>query len=246
MNEDTGLLNIWKQRAEKFNNIGWVTDYDLLRFLHTSLQLKGEQKILDAGIGTGVLAKFILNQSPEVKMYGLDSSKEMTDQINDERIIVRIGDLKNIPFVDNFFDRVVLRHVLHHCVGYTCLVIEEVRRILKPEGKIIICESIPISDDCTSDFSQIVTLKENRLVFTAENFWQMLFKFKDICAGSIILKQQSIKNWIDNCIEDINLKMRILDNHKFASETYKKAASMTETDNDILVDMKFIVVRGEK
>ena len=245
MIEDTHI-DIWKQRAEKFNNIGWVTDNDLLRFIYESLQLKGEEKILDAGIGTGILAKFILKQSPEVKMYGLDSSKEMTSYIDDERIIVRIGDLKNMPFTDDLFDRVILRHVIHHCVGYTSLVIKEARRILKPEGKIVICESIPISDDCISDFSQIVTLKENRLVFTAENFWQMLFKFKDICAGSIILKQQSIKNWLDNCIEDNFLKIRIFDNHKFTSGIYKKAANMVEADNDILVDMKFIVVRGEK
>ena len=245
MTEDIHI-DIWKQRAEKFNNIGWVTNNDLLRFLYMTLKLKGEEKILSAGIGTGILAKFILNQSPGVKMYGLDSSKEMVDQIDDERIIVRVGDLKNMPFTNDLFDIVILRHVLHHCVGYTSLVIEEARRVLKPEGKIIICESIPISDDCTSDFAQIVTLKENRLVFTAENFWQMLFKFKNICAGSIILKQQSIRNWVDNCIEDSFLKIRIFDNHKFTSETYKKAANMVEIANDILVDMRFLVVRGEK
>jgi ubiquinone/menaquinone biosynthesis C-methylase UbiE len=245
MIEDTHI-NIWKQRAEKFNNIGWVTNNDLLRFMYMSLKLKGEERILSAGIGTGVLAKFILNQSPEIKMYGLDSSKEMVSLIDDERIIVRIGDLKNMPFNNDLFDIVILRHVLHHCVGYTSIVVEEVRRVLKPEGKIIICESIPISDDCASDFSQIVTLKENRLVFTAENFQQMLWNFKNICAGSIILKQQSIRNWLDNCVEDHFLIAEIMNRHYSASKTYKKAANMVETTNDILVDMNFLVVRGEK
>jgi len=238
--------DIWKQRAEKFNNIAWVTNNDLLRFIYASLQLKGGEKVLCGGIGTGVLAKFILKQVPDIKMYGLDSSKEMTNYINDERIIVRIGDLKNMPFTDNLFDRVILRHVLHHCVGYTSLVIEESRRVLKEGGKIIICEGIPINDECVSDFAQIVTLKENRLVFTAENFWQMLFKFKDICAGSIILKQQSIRNWLDNCVEDHFLKAEIMNRHIYASKTYKEAANMKETQDDILVDMKFIVVRAEK
>lgn len=239
-------IDIWKQRAEKFNNIAWVTNNDLLHFIYEGLQLKGDEKILCAGIGTGVVAKYILKQSPEVKMYGLDSSKEMTNYINDERIIVRIGDLKNMPFNNDLFDRVIFRHVLHHCVGYTSLVIEEARRVLKPEGKVIICESIPISDECISDFAQIVTLKENRLVFTAENFWQMLFKFKNICAGSIVLKQQSIRNWLDNCMESHFLEAEIMNRHYNASKAYKEAANMKETNEDILVDMKFLVVRGEK
>lgn len=253
MSQNTGETDIWKQRAEKFNNIGWVTNNDLLRFLYESLQLNGKEKILDAGIGTGILAKFILKQSLEVKMYGLDSSKEMTNQIDDERIMVRIGNLKNMPFTNDLFDRVILRNVLHHCVGYTSLVVEEIRRILKPEGKVIICEGVPISDECTSDFAQIVTLKENRLILTAENFWQMLFKFKNICAGSIILKQQSIKNWVDNCVEDEKLKERIFWAHRLTSDKYKKEANMTESSwsapevySDISVDMKFLVIRGEK
>jgi len=245
LNENT-LLDIWKQRADKFNNIAWVTNNDLLSFIYQALQLNGDERVLCAGIGTGILAKFILNKSSNIKMYGLDSSKEMIDFINDDRIVVRIGDLRNIPFIDGLFDRVIFRNVLHHCVGYTSDVIDETRRILKDNGKIIICEGIPINDDCVSDFSQIVTLKENRLVFTPENFRQMLYQFNDVCAGSIILKQQSVMNWIDNCVEDASLRAKILSRQKNSSEIYKKSANMVEIERDVLVDMKFLVVRGEK
>lgn len=244
MTKNIGEIEIWKQRSDKFNNISWVTDKDLLRFIEWSLQLNGTEKILHAGIGTGILAKYLIDKVD--KVYGLDCSKEMMSHINDDRIITRIGDFRSMPFEDNFFDRVIFRHALHHCVGYTSLAIDEAIRVLKPGGKIIVCESVPISDKCVSDFSQIVTLKENRLVFTAEDLVRLIYKFKNIFAESIILKQQSIANWVDNCVEDRYLKARIFSAHFRASDTYKKEANMVNKDNDILVDMKFVVVRGDK
>ena len=245
MREDTPI-NIWKERSDKYNNIGWVTNEDLLKFIYESLQLNGNEKILDAGIGTGIMSKYIIEKSPDARMYGLDSSPDMIKYIGDERIVARVGDLKNMPFIDNLFDIVILRSVLHHCVGYTSNVVEEARRVLKPGGKIIVCEGIPINNECVSDFSQIVTLKENRLVFTPESFLQLLSKFKGISAGSIILKQQSIMNWIVNCVEDHMLQALILDRHNCTSDIYKKSANMQVTDKDTLVDMKFLVVRAYK
>ncbi len=238
--------DIWKQRSEKYNKIAWVTNQGLLKFIFQSSLIEKGQKVLEAGIGTGILSKFILKNSPDVKIHGLDSSSDMINYINDERILARVGDLKNMPFMDNSFDRVIFRNVLHHCVGYTSSAIDEAMRVLKPGGKIIICEGVPINDECVSDFSQIVTMKENRLVFTTENFIQMLFKFKNKSAGSIILKQQSIINWINNCIEDDLLKAEILNKHYRTSDVYKKAANMTVKGDDILVDMKFLAVRAEK
>ena len=238
--------DIWKERAEKFNKIAWVNNEDLLCFLYESLDLIGKERILDAGIGTGALSKFILKNSPDVKMFGLDSSKEMIDRIDDPRIFSKVGDLRDIPFIDGNFDRVIFRNVLHHCVGYTSEVIEEVLRVLKVGGKIIICEGMPVHNDCVSDFSQFVTAKENRLVFTNENFLQMLFKFHNKCIGSIILKQQSVMNWLNNCVEDSSLRADIFDKHIKSSAAYKKHANLNKTTDDILVDMKFSVVRAER
>lgn len=238
--------DIWKKRADKFNNINWVTDKDLLDILYRSLNLKENEKVLDVGIGTGILSKYILDKSPGVRMYGVDFSKEMIDLIDDRRIEARVSDASRLPFINGLFDVVIFRMLLHHCVGELTGIINETLRVLKDGGRIIICEGIPINKDCMSDFAQIVTLKENRLVFSGEEFISLLHKFHDISAVSITLKQQSIVNWLDNCIDDDLLKAEILNKHHHASQIYKDSSNMTLIEKDILVDMKFIIVRAVK
>lgn len=236
--------DFWKERSEKYNQISWVTDEALLIMLEEALELTGKEKVLCAGIGTGVLAKRIINKS--IKVYGLDSSKEMIDKINDDRIEARLGDLKDMPFVNDLFDRVIFRNVLHHCVGYTSVVMDEALRVLKPGGKVVICEGIPMNNDCVSDFSQIVTLNENRVVFTVEDILYRLCDFKNISAVSLVLKQKSINNWLDNSVMDLEIKEHIYEHQLHTSIKYQKACNMTVNNSDILIDMKFLIARGDK
>jgi ubiquinone/menaquinone biosynthesis C-methylase UbiE len=221
-----------------------VKDKKLLGLIVKNLKLNKQVKILEAGAGSGIVSKAL---KPYIKsITAMDSSLDMMGLIQDDTIQKKEGDIRDMPFKDNSFDRVIFRHVLHHCTGYCSVAMNEALRVLKKGGMILVCESVPISDDCVSDFAQFVTLKENRLIFTEEDIYRLLHQFSDIQGESVILEQQSINNWLDNCVEEEEMKSRIRMTHHAASDTYKKAARMKVEDNDIFVDMKFVITTGVK
>jgi len=235
---------IWKERAENYNKLQWVNDDNLNKSLLDFMQLQGNHTVLSAGIGTGMFAKLIV---PFVhKVYGVDGSQDMVDLIDEQSIFTKISDLRDIPFEDNFFDRIIFRHVLHHCCGYVSKCIDEAYRVLKPDGKIIICESVPVNNLCVSDFSQIVSVKENRLVFTDEDLLRLLFRFKDVQETNVLLQDQSIDDWLSNCGVSKDIYKRTMDAHLRSSDKYRSSANMKIKGKDITVNMRFMAVRGQK
>ncbi|WP_026074205.1 MerR family transcriptional regulator [Brevibacillus massiliensis] len=100
----------------------------------------GEQG-LDIGIGTGNLAgKF---QERGIKMAGLDQSREMLKQCQRKypAIPTKIGNFLAIPYMDGTFDFIVTSFAFHHLTDeQKPLALEEMRRVLKPHGRICITD----------------------------------------------------------------------------------------------------------
>ena len=95
--------------------------------------LPSNPKILDVGCGKGFLLYDFLKVCPNAKIYGLDisdyaianSPKEIRD-----RLIV--GDAKNIPWPDNFFDLAISINTLHNLYNYDLhLALKELERVGK-------------------------------------------------------------------------------------------------------------------
>lgn len=102
------------------------------------LELKGEEIVLDIGGGTGKLAEYI---SDDCKLiYVLDESKGMLTKVEaNTRVVPVLGDGLNTNFDNNSMDIVILSDILHHIEDQQRL-IEEIYRVLKKNGKLIILE----------------------------------------------------------------------------------------------------------
>lgn len=238
-------MNNWEERSKNFNNIDWVTNEKLLEIIKYAMDLNKNHIVLDAGIGTGILSSYVINDVKEI--YGIDSSKSMLGPIKDKRIHKHICDIRRQKcFEDGKFDRVVLRNVLHHCVGYIDEAINECHRVLKPGGKIIISEGVAFNNNCYSDFARIVTLHENRLIFTEEDMARWIHRFFDVKGRSIILRKQSIDNWINNSFDDFQLRKRIKEAHRNTSSAFKGFVDFHEEGEDIFINMKVFIISGTK
>lgn len=122
----------------------------LLQLAH----IKDGERILDVGCGTGTLAiaaKRHVGQSGAV--YGVDASPEMLVRAEKKarkaniEVLFRNGLAEVLPFQDNFFDAVLSTVMLHHLPAKTrrqCAV--EIRRVLKPGGRVLAVDFEGFSD----------------------------------------------------------------------------------------------------
>lgn len=108
--------------------------------LHEYKDFKGK-KVLDVGCGNGyVLAKYAAEGA---EVFGIDITQAGIDVCNQrfayERLRgdFRVADAQALPFADNTFDCVCSMGVLHH-VPDTQQALDEIFRILKPSGRLIV------------------------------------------------------------------------------------------------------------
>lgn len=98
-------------------------------------------KILDFGCGKGGFAHMISKYCDSV--YGIDCSETVIDKarsIHREINFQVLPEDSKIPYADEFFDAVFMLDVLEHILD-TETVLEEVNRVLKPGGHLLIATS---------------------------------------------------------------------------------------------------------
>ncbi|HEY2494453.1 MAG TPA: MerR family transcriptional regulator [Paenibacillus sp.] len=128
--------------ARVADNSGIYADYEtsLNQIVQWVAPITGECG-LDMGTGTGNLAvKFTLQG---VHMSGVDQSKEMLQQCQQKypHIETRLGNFLAIPYLRGQFDFVVSSFAFHHLTDdQQLLALEEIRRVLKPHGRICIAD----------------------------------------------------------------------------------------------------------
>lgn len=139
------LGKFWNAYAGYYDILKEFKPYqELLNQIIEELDLKPCQKILDAGCGTGNLEeKLILSGILSLRIEGIDFSRQMIN-IAKKRVVINPnikifwGDLNEcLMYPDNTFDRVVCVNVLY-ALNNPILTLNEFRRILKRDGKLIL------------------------------------------------------------------------------------------------------------
>lgn len=103
---------------------------ELVKKYFTKKGKKGRQ-ILDAGCGTGMLAKKL---SRFGQVIGVDISGEALKFARKRKVKTKKASVTKLPFKDNFFDLVVCIDVLYHKQVKDSQALNELFRVLKPDG----------------------------------------------------------------------------------------------------------------
>lgn len=106
-------------------------------------------KILDLGCGYGRLSEQILRDFPQVETFGIDVAPHYVSLYNKNlspRGKAVVGDVKKLPFGDDFFDVVFMVTTLMYVVnnGDQKVVASEIFRVLKTGGSFVIIERNPV------------------------------------------------------------------------------------------------------
>lgn len=99
------------------------------------------EKGIDIGTGTGNLAGRLMASG--AIMAGVDQSKEMLKQCRRKfpTLETKLGNFLALPYLDRKFDFAVSTFAFHHLTEHQqVLALEEMRRVLKPHGRICITD----------------------------------------------------------------------------------------------------------
>ena len=237
----------WKIRSEGYNSLKWVNDNSYLTAFINACEPNENDLVLDVGTGTGIVAHAI---APLVKeVIGLDLSQDMLKHSNwqENKYFIK-RDIRKRIFHEEIFDKVTARMVFHHIVDDASIAMDECFRVLKKGGKIILSEGIPPVPAVKDDYINIFKLKEERLTFLEEDLIRMMEKsrFKNIKVLTHIMKNFSVKNWLENGGLPQERQDKIFEMHVTGSDIFKKAYNMRIINGDCLIDVKNIILIGEK
>lgn len=124
--------------------MGFIANYcDNKRFEKILPHISKQMKILDLGCGDGWLTNRL--NSLDFNCIGVD-----TDVKNNTKFYKGTAD--KIPFSDKFFDCIIMIEVIEH-IEPTCY--DEINRILKDDGLIILSTILPKSDKLVHFLSKI-------------------------------------------------------------------------------------------
>lgn len=112
-------------------------------------QFSPRSRILDLGIGTGDMARIVLQFMPDCQVIGFDNCPELMHlgrQNNGfpaapDSLRWVLGDGRCLPFADRVFDGVVAGFSVRN-IPETPAVLAEVYRILKPGGKFVLLDMV--------------------------------------------------------------------------------------------------------
>jgi len=140
-----GAVMVWSSRVKKL---------ELRDRLLDAVQLKGDEKVLDAGCGRGLLVIGAAKRLKSGRATGIDiwnsedlannSSETARDNAKAEgvgdKVRIETGDLRKLVYPDANFDVVVSNLALHNISGKDerAQAVRELYRVLKPGGRLAI------------------------------------------------------------------------------------------------------------
>lgn len=143
LNNESYLWDKKYQKSRKYDNIEdlfrFCTDNPTLKSIFPHISNRKNFRILEIGSGTGELISYLKFHSEKIEAHGLDFSSESirksreTTKLFDLNVDFILGDIKNMPFAENYFDIVFGDQVIGH-IDNVDEALEEIYRVTQKNG----------------------------------------------------------------------------------------------------------------
>lgn len=241
-------IAFWHDRARSFNNLEWARATSYLNHLIGIIDPGIDEMILDLGSGTGLLTDALTCNGSRV--FGVDISSDMIAEASrgDGYPIYTVGDILHLPFQGSTFDKLTARLTLHHMTSNVGRAMDECYRVLKDGGRIYISEGVPPSVNLRDWYTRMFKLKEDRITLMEDDIVDILTgaNFHVISSSEYIMESCSVRNWLENANLGRDIYSAIYKLHIALGPEGRTLYNMHITEDDILIDMKFVTVIGRK
>jgi ubiquinone/menaquinone biosynthesis C-methylase UbiE len=153
----------WDERVEAWEEVAAGESFRTIRDRIVEIaEPQPHDRVVDLGAGTGLLA---LALAPRVReLIAVDISERMLARLDDaasadgvHNVIPLVADLRRLPLEDEYATLVVSNYAFHHLDNPGKeLALAEARRILRPGGRLVICDMM---------FSLSLEPRDRRLVW---------------------------------------------------------------------------------
>ncbi len=110
------------------------------------LGLRGHERVVDLGSGTGYFVRALLPYLPEGEVVALDIAPEMHRQLlarldpeGRRKVLPLLGDVERVPLPDGCAGRVLHMYVLHETRD-PAAALREAARLLAPGGRLLVAD----------------------------------------------------------------------------------------------------------
>ena len=153
------IRRIYNKTASSFNRREWLMELFVLRHYRKKLVSQAKGKILEIGIGTG---RNLPYYPRGCEIIGVDLSEKMLEIARSLALNLGLSvtlltmDVENLAFKDNTFDTVL-------CTLSLCTVpnpihaLYEMKRVCKPEGKILLLEHVRSHNQILGKIQDLLT-----------------------------------------------------------------------------------------
>ena len=153
------------RQALPFSEAPSMRDRAAIDLLLASAYAGPAHRSLDVACGPGLVAlafaKVVayavgLDATPAM----LDRARELQRQAGLSNVEWHCGDAGRLPFGDDTFDIVTCRFAFHH-VEHPATVLAEMKRVVKPDGMVVVCDGVASSDPSqASAFNEMERLRD--------------------------------------------------------------------------------------
>jgi ubiquinone/menaquinone biosynthesis C-methylase UbiE len=239
----------WRMRSHRYNRLEWARKESYLDAFLRLGRFKRNHQVLDVGTGTGIVAKALAKRVKGVT--AIDISPDMLHVAKmqagpAERYL--LGDIHSLRFPSDYFDRITARMVFHHIVDGSHAAIRECYRLLSKNGLMVLSEGVPPLKRLKHWYTEMFRLKEHRITFYREDLISLMRHggFRDIRVSTFWMRRVSIRKWLQSSGIPNENQDKIFQMHLDLEPAGKKAYRMKATTDDCLIDMKFLILVGEK
>jgi len=164
----------------------------IIQELSSNFFIKNGDKIAEFGCGSGYFTSLLAEKvGPEGRIFAIDilenainETKELIELLGFNNVVFHQGNVKNLPYEDNFFDVVFISQILFQNEDYE-KILDEGLRILKPGGYMVVLEpakklpflyGTPVSLESIRSYFQVKNLKIEFQKLIGDNYYLIVVK----------------------------------------------------------------------